>query len=89
MAQLEQELKDAGISVPRALGYLGSTDTVHTYTAAGEPTALPDGAASVIAAHDPQPITDPRTDVIDAMDISDGDKAKLKTLITGHARGGH
>ncbi len=50
LAQLQVELVAAGVAVT-ALG--SDTITVYTYTAQGQPTDLPNGAAAVLAAHTP------------------------------------
>jgi hypothetical protein len=83
LKQLEEELVDAGVTIAHGLGYVSASDTVHTYDAAGEPVDLPAGSDQVVDEHDPQPIVDPRIAVIDAMDVSSGDKTKLKDLIIG------
>lgn len=46
---LQQELTDAGVSVPRGLGI--DDDDLHTYDDAGAPTDVPAGAGAVVAAH--------------------------------------
>ena len=83
--QLETELADAGIAVSHGIGTsAANTGTIYTYDANGKIVDLPDEAQSVVNSHDPQPIVDPRIEVIDGMDsISDADKAALKSLITG------
>ena len=83
LKQLEEELVDAGVTIAHGLGYVSASDTVHTYDAAREPVDLPAGSDQVVDEHDPQPIVDPRIAVIDAMDVSSGDKTKLKDLIIG------
>ena len=82
LKQLEEELAAAGVTITRGLGYT-ETDNVFTYNENGEPSGLPDGSDAVVEAHDPQPIVDPRIAVIEGMDVSSGDKTKLKDLIIG------
>lgn len=81
--QLEGELSDAGVDVSRGVGSFATGDdtTLHTYNADGETIDLPEAAQSVVDSHDAVEPVNPKIAVIDAMDISDGDKAKLKTLI--------
>ena len=83
--QLETELADAGSDVSHGIGTSeANTGTIYTYDVNGKIVDLPDEAQSVVNSHDPQPIVDPRIEVIDGMDsISDADKAALKSLITG------
>jgi len=81
LKQLEEELVAAGVTITRGLGYT-ETDNVFTYSENGEPTDLPDGSDTVVEAHDPQPIVDPRIAVIEGMDsISDADKSALLSLL--------
>jgi len=62
----------------------GYTITVFTYDANGKITDLPDSAQSVVDAHSPEAVVDPRVAVIENMDsLSDGDKAALIGLIVG------
>lgn len=83
LKQLEGELGDAGIAITRGLGYT-ETDNVFTYSENGEPIDLPDGSDTVVEAHDPEPIVDPRVAVIEGMEsLSDADKAALIGLIVG------
>jgi hypothetical protein len=83
--QLEGELNDGGVSVPNGLGShtVGDTTTIHTYDGDGHIVALADAAQAIVDQHTAVAPTDPRTAVIDGMDISDGDKAKLKAIIIG------
>jgi hypothetical protein len=83
--QLVSELDDVGISVPNGLGshVSGDTTTIHTYDGDGHIVALTDAAQPIVDRHTAVAPTDPRTAVIDGMDISDGDKAKLKAIIIG------
>jgi hypothetical protein len=83
--QLATELADAGIDVANGIGTDGeNTGTVFTYDGNGKITDLPDSAQTVVDAHSPEAIVDPRIAVIENMDsISDGDKAALIGLIVG------
>ena len=81
--QLEGELSAAGIDVSRGIGSFvdGDGTTIHTYNAEGKLINLPEEAQSVVDAHDAVPVVNAKIAVIDAMDISDADKAKLKTVL--------
>ena len=81
--QLEGELADVGIDVTHGIGAFvdGASTTIHTYNADGRIINLPDEAQSVVDAHEAVPVVNAKIAVIDAMDISDADKAKLKTLL--------
>ena len=83
LKQLEKELADAGADVSRGLGSFATGDdtTIHTYNANGEIIDLPEAAPRVLDSPAEVEPVNPKIAVIDAMDISDGDKAKLKTLI--------
>jgi len=83
--QLATELADAGIDVSNGVGTDGEkTGTVFTYDANGKIADLPDSAQTVVDAHSPEAIVDPRIAVIENMDsLSDGDKAALIGLIVG------
>jgi predicted nucleotidyltransferase len=55
LTQLADELRAAGVNVP-ALGTVAGEDggvDLHTYSAEGEIADLPEGAATIVAAHVP------------------------------------
>jgi hypothetical protein len=83
--QLVGELNDGGVSVPNGLGShtVGDTTTIHTYDGDGHIVDLTDAAQAIVDQHTAVAPTDSRTAVIDGMDISDGDKEKLKAIIIG------
>jgi hypothetical protein len=85
LKQLEGELDDAGIDVANGLGSheSGGTTTIHGYDGDGHISDLPDAAQTVVDAHVAVEPVDPRIAVIEGMDVSLGDKAKLKDLIIG------
>ena len=83
--QLEDELNAGGVSVPNGLGsqVSGDTTTIHTYDGDGHIVDLADAAQAIVDQHTAVAPTDPRIAVIEGMDVSLGDKAKLKDLIIG------
>ena len=81
--QLQDELNDGGVSVPNGLGsnVAGNTTTIFTYAGDGHVIDLADAAQDIVDVHAAQAVVDPRTAVIDGMDISAADKTKLKTVL--------
>ena len=79
--QLETELTNAGIDVSRGVGTSGArTGTIHTYDADGHIVDLPAAAQAVVDDHVAVEPVDPRVAVIEAMDLSDDNKAALLAL---------
>jgi hypothetical protein len=57
LSQLQAELTAANVPVPYGLGTTANTlETVHTYTATGEPAPLPPDADPILAAHVAPPL---------------------------------
>jgi len=81
--QLETELTNAGIDVSRGVGTSGArTGTIHTYDADGHIVDLPAAAQAVVDDHVAVEPVDPRVAVIEAMDLSDDNKAALLALFS-------
>lgn len=86
LKQLQTELAAAGITVA-GLGLTG--DNLHTYDGDGVPCELPDGAAVVVAAHDPTPVpvVDPDAELEAAIGAATT-LNELKAALLGNVRAG-
>ena len=82
LKQLEGELDAAGIDVATGIGSheTGGSTAIYTYDGDGHIVDLPAAAQAVVDDHVAVEPVDPRIAVIDAMDLSDDNKAALLAL---------